>query len=338
MTTAWAAVVPDAMAFYGVGPHPDLKVVPFFNRLTRLASGPSIRRICRGFDVVVSRGETGVRAWRALRRTRDRPAFVSEAHRFTRGQPGLLDRMSDATAAGLERDVVRNADGLVFISSGIRDAIRDRHGPTAVPTLVLPSGVDPPPDDDGPPRDLDVLYAGKLEERKGVGDLIDAVPHLPPGVRVTLVGGDDLERAVIAAKAAGLGTADRIDLIGYVPPNEVRGHFRRAKVGVCPLPAGVSDVSERFTSPMKILELMACGTPVVATDLPSVREILTHDANAMLVPPGDAPALAAAIRRLLEDETLARRLADRARADVIRYVWDARAARLIDLLRQVSSR
>ena len=119
-----------------------------------------------------------------------------------------------------------------------------------------------------------------MEARKGLGVLLDAMTRLP-GVTLTAVGGSPaelaaLDPAVARAEAAGA----RIDRVGRVEPAAVRGWYRRARVGVCPLPRGEGDVSERFTSPMKVADTVACGTAVVASDLPSVRELLTDGVNA----------------------------------------------------------
>ena len=295
-----------------------LSLVPFYGRVSRLTPRRSLRRLLDRlgpFDAVMSRGEAGVAAFAAIDRLPGRPAFVYEAHRRTTGSEQA------------EADAVRGADGLVFISDGIRDAIASAHAPAA-PAIVLPSGVAADDGDDAPPpRDLDVLYAGKLERRKGLDLMLDAMTHLP-GVRLTLVGGSAGQVGDVRRASAERGIGDCVDAVGYVEPGRVRTYFRRASVGVCPLPAGVSEVSDRFTSPMKILEMMAAGTPVVATDLPSVREILTDGRNALLVPPNDPAALASAVRRLLNDRDLAGRLAGQARIDVELYSWGERGRRL----------
>jgi glycosyltransferase involved in cell wall biosynthesis len=87
-------------------------------------------------------------------------------------------------------------------------------------------------------------------------------------------------------------------------------------------------MTERHTSPLKAFEAMAAGRPLVASDLPSSREILRDGENALLVPPGDAPALAAALGRLLDDPLLARRLAEAAWREAAAYSWGERARHL----------
>src|SRR5690606_19885917 len=87
-------------------------------------------------------------------------------------------------------------------------------------------------------------------------------------------------------------------------------------------------ISERYTSPLKLFEYLALGRAIVASDLPAIREVLTHDVDALLVPPGDAAALAAAIGRLADDAALRTRLGAAARARAAAFTWAARAERL----------
>ena len=81
---------------------------------------------------------------------------------------------------------------------------------------------------------------------------------------------------------------------------------------------------------------MASGRPIVASDLPSIREVLVNDHNAVLVEPGNPQSLTAGIRRVKNDRALGGRLSAQARQDVTRYTWAARAERLELLLSQVA--
>jgi glycosyltransferase involved in cell wall biosynthesis len=103
------------------------------------------------------------------------------------------------------------------------------------------------------------------------------------------------------------------------------------------LPNPPSAISREFTSPLKLFEYMASGRPIVASDLPAMREVLRHEHNALLFEPGNAPALTAAIRRIKEDPDLGARMARQAYADVHAYTWDARAAALERLFTQVAA-
>jgi glycosyltransferase involved in cell wall biosynthesis len=86
---------------------------------------------------------------------------------------------------------------------------------------------------------------------------------------------------------------------------------------------------------LKLFEYMAAGRAIVASDLPAIREVIEHEVQALLVPPGDAGALAGAIRRLADDPALRDRLGRAARARVADFTWDRRAERLEALLARV---
>jgi glycosyltransferase involved in cell wall biosynthesis len=101
-----------------------------------------------------------------------------------------------------------------------------------------------------------------------------------------------------------------------------------AKCGVLVLPNIRSTISERYTSPLKLFDYLAAGRAIVASDLPAIREVLTAEYNALLVEPGRADLLAAALSRLDADPALRLRLSRQAFDDAARYGWDARAAAL----------
>ena len=193
------------------------------------------------------------------------------------------------------------------------------------------NGVGPDPADAAVPGATSgrvvVGYAGHLYPWKGVDVLVEALARRPD-VDGLIVGGHPAERdrqrveALVASHALG----DRVALAGQVPPREVARRLAQASILV--LPNTASAVSERYTSPLKLFEYLALGRPIVASDLPAIREVLTDEVDALLVPPGDPAALAAAIGRLAGDAGLAARLAAAARARAAAFTWDARAERL----------
>jgi glycosyltransferase involved in cell wall biosynthesis len=105
---------------------------------------------------------------------------------------------------------------------------------------------------------------------------------------------------------------------------------------VVTIPWQHKEFSAYFTSPMKLFEYMAAGMPIVATDLPSLREVLRHGENAWLVAPGNAKALVEGICRVLCDGGLAQRIADQARHDAQQYSWQQRASTILTRVRSTS--
>jgi glycosyltransferase involved in cell wall biosynthesis len=111
-----------------------------------------------------------------------------------------------------------------------------------------------------------------------------------------------------------------------MPPGELARRLEHAAVAAVPLPDNL--YSRAFTSPLKIFEAMAAGIPVVASDLPAIREVIRDGESGILVAPGDPAALAEGLGRVLADPALAEAIAGRAREDVAACSWDRRAERI----------
>jgi glycosyltransferase involved in cell wall biosynthesis len=160
---------------------------------------------------------------------------------------------------------------------------------------------------------------------------------MAPDVHGLIVGGHPGEADVdrIRGLVRDLGLESRVTITGLVPPRDVGRALAPANVLV--LPNTLSSISSRYTSPLKLFEYLSMGRPIVASDLPALREVLTDGVSARLVPPGDAAALAAALVRLRDDPAEAGALAAGARALAPRYTWDARAERLEAALKAAAS-
>jgi glycosyltransferase involved in cell wall biosynthesis len=116
------------------------------------------------------------------------------------------------------------------------------------------------------------------------------------------------------------------------PATEVPLWIRACDVVTIPWPW--TEFSAFFTSPLKMFEYMAAGVPILATDLPALREILRHGENAWLVKPGDPRALSDGMALLLKNKELGSRLASEARLAVTRHTWQARAEALVKRIDQ----
>lgn len=139
-----------------------------------------------------------------------------------------------------------------------------------------------------------VLFVGRHEPRKGLAVLLEALRRLPSEVRLWVAGtGPDTE-----ALRAAAGDDPRIEWLGRIDDREKAARLRGADV-FCASSLG----GESFG--VVLLEAMAAETPVVASDLPGYRNVARPGADAVLVPPGDAVALADGLRRVLTDDALA---------------------------------
>lgn len=238
-----------------------------------------------------------------------------------------------ASVAELEQFVIGHAALLVANSAATALRLRERYSPS-VPIEVVPNGVDYPeslPEKDWGRIGERIVYAGSFFGWKGVDDLVEASRSLP-GLRITLMGGDEAGIARLRLAAGSGGAA--LEFTGRVPHQRVAAELARACIAVLPNRA---EPDSAFTSPIKLFEYMAAGCALVASDLPSVREILAED-EVVWVPPGSPKALAQAIRTLARDPARARAMALRVREKARRYTWEARGERLAGLLRPLLQR
>lgn len=209
---------------------------------------------------------------------------------------------------------------------------------------VIPFGLDPAP---FAPQRTDQAALARLEERfagrravfalgrligyKGFEVLVDAAAHLGPEW-VALIGGTGPLEGALGARIAARGLGDRVFLLGRVPQEELSAHYRFSRVFCLPS----TTRAEMFG--MVQLEAMACGRPVVSTRIPGsgVSWVNEHGVTGLTVAPGDAPALAAAIREAGEDPLHARLCEGAARASRERFAPGLMETALLKLYRDLA--
>ena len=340
----------DPLAFYGYSPTPDLEIATVagppagvVGRLRYLAGAAREVLLSDRVDVVLTR-DLGVASLLVQVPAARRPPLVYESHGFaphvSEAMPDLLEGGRAASPAKLgrlrrrERRVWRRADAYVTITAALADELVGLFGPR-VRLTTIPDGCTLDPTRRFAPlrhRDAPVVgYAGHLYPWKGVSVLLNALASLPHAQGM-IIGGHpgerDLERTRAEAERLGLGA--RVTMTGLLNPGEVAARLADADILV--LPNTETTLSARYTSPLKLFEYMAAGKPIVASRLASLEEVLEHERSALLVPPGDPAALAAAIETLTRRPGLADRLARCAFERAVDYSWDRRAARLEALL------
>ncbi|MEO0662375.1 MAG: glycosyltransferase family 4 protein [Planctomycetota bacterium] len=264
-----------------------------------------------------------------------RPGVAWEAHRVPGGRHRRVLSQRFAAAGG----------AAVAISGGVRDDLAGV-GFAAGRVLVEHDAHDPGLTAAVPARDaacaalgLDagrpvIAYCGSLLAWKGVEVLVDAA-RLPvlDGVQVLVVGGMAADVARLREYARG---ADGVRIDGFQSAAVVAQALGAADATVVPN-RRTPRISSHYTSPLKLFEAFGAGVPVVASDLPSLREA-AGDGAALFVEPEDAGALAAGLRRVLDDAALRDSLATAGRARAAGATWDARAARILDFLRAERAR
>jgi|GEM_PF-1055404 len=168
------------------------------------------------------------------------------------------------------------------------------------------------------------LYVGGLGGWKGTDTLFKASAYLH-SVQVVCIGGTEKEVADASAKYP------KVRFLGSRPYRELANNLSAGDVLVIPN-TGTNPISVTFTSPLKLFAYMASGKPIVASDVPSIREVL-DDHSAFLVTPDSPESLAKGIEEAFSDPEKAVHRATAARMLAARYTWDERARRILQVLK-----
>jgi len=338
-----APVARDPFRFYGRPPEPRLRIdtVPArgparARRLRYLLA--TLRLASSAREAVIFTRDAGVAAWLLQLPKSRRPAVIYESHGLApvvaAEMPALLGKPelapSPAKLRRLERReqrIWKHARAYVSITQALARELERHYGPRDS-VFVVPDGAKSLTGVPAPRSDRFVAgYAGHLYPWKGVDVFVQALTHAPE-VHGLIVGGHpgeaDLQRVTTLVRERGL--TDRVTITGLVSPSDVA--YALAPASALVLPNTQSAISERYTSPLKLFEYLSMGRAIIASDFPSIREILTDGRTARLVPAGDSHALGAALMKLRRDATLTAALAGGAAALAPEYTWERRAERL----------
>ncbi len=255
---------------------------------------PAAKRVARGrpivFNPLVSLHDT----------------LVGDRARFRRCSPAAAVLRTVDTAAFRAADLVvadTEAHAAFF-----REAFRLAPGRVEV-VLV---GADEPLFRPGwhPPEPFRAVFVGKLLPLHGLETIL-AAARLVPEVPFTVVGEGQLGKLLA-------GRPTNVEHLGWLPYEELPETYRTAG---CALGIFGTGSKAARVIPNKVFQALACACPVVTADTPGAQELLTHEADALLVPPGDPEALAGAVHRLATDEPLRQRLGEAGR-----WTYETRAS------------
>jgi len=254
--------------------------------------------------------------------------------------PGPVRRV----VGSAERRWARRADGVVTVNLPYAEVMARRWGlPT--PMVVLNCSFRYQPSQPRPRRFHEalglppdrrvVLYQGGFSPDRGIEQLIEAVPQVPGATLVLL--GYGVLRAAIDRAAAAPAMADRIRVLDAVPPAELLDWV--ASADVVAMPIQPTTLNHRLTTPNKLLEAIAAGVPVVASDLPGMADIVRSTGCGVLCDPRDPAGIAAAIRLVLDAPDGGRAMGERALAAAHgEYNWETQMDRLLDLYTTLTGR
>jgi phosphatidylinositol alpha-mannosyltransferase len=236
-------------------------------------------------------------------------------------------------AVPLIRPVWNRIARRIAVSEAARHSVCSRMG--AGDLTIVPNGVDvsrfanaaPAP----VPQGRHLLFVGRLEERKGFRIAIEAFGELArvyPDLRLLVIG-DGSERDAVDRLDAD--ARSRVLMLGRVDDDTLASYVRAADVYLGPATGG-----ESFG--IVLAEAMAAGKPIVASDIDGYRDVARDGLEALLVAPGDVPALVAAVREVLDDTRLAKSLGERGAQRAREFDWDVVSQRVLGIYDEVLGR
>jgi glycogen(starch) synthase len=266
--------------------------------------------------------------------------YVTTVHATEHGRhQGWVHKHPQSHVHGVEAEMIARADAVLVCSDFMRRHVLDVFDPDPADVVVVRNGIDPVapvPDEQvqrlrrdlAPEGQALVLCAGRLVYEKGWQVALDALdrvlrataPAAPP-VRMVIAGSGPHE-AELHAQAERLGLGEHVRFLGWTDDATLPVLYRAADVCLVP------SLYEPFG--LVALEAMRGGSAVVAAATGGLREVVP-DGTGVRVPPDDVRALAAALRRLLDDPGLRRRLVAAGTAHAARFSWDEAAARALQV-------
>lgn len=240
---------------------------------------------------------------------------------------------------------VKKLKGVILVTNNLKKIFQER-GVSSDKILVAPDGVDLEEFNIKESREecrkklnlpLDkkiIMYAGSLLPWKGVETLLGAARNFSPYGRspagrqnvvlFVIVGGTEKDAQNVKCQMPNVKYVPRR------PHSEMPYWLKAADVLVLPN-SGKYDISKYWTSPLKLFEYMASKRPIVASDLPSIREVLSNE-NSILVEPDNPESLARGINKVLDDSMLSEIVAKQAFLDVEKYSWKTRADKILGFI------
>ena len=257
--------------------------------------------------------------------------FIYEIHSFPRN-------------FRLHKRLWKKAYCIIAITQGLKNLLV-KHGINSEKILVAPDGVDleffnsisPSKEDNRielglSPDDFLVGYVGRfktLDMEKGIKTMISTLPLLDKETKMVFVGGEEFEIKEYKNMANRLNVFTQCLFVDHQPYLKVVKYMKAMDALIIPFPN--TPHYAFYASPLKLFEYMAAGRPIIASDLPALREIL-NDKNALFFKPENTDDLARAVKMLKLSQTLEYHLSGQAFSDVKQYTWHNRAKNILKLI------
>lgn len=274
------------------------------------------------YDIIHSQGRSGAILPRSLW---DQVKWVSTFHGLIRLEthiPGQRrswnpdEWLHRSLARWMEQRAHRHAHGAIYVSKEMERAAQQFIGTANGCHQIIYNGI---LSHKGPVPTLDssspfLLFVGLLDRRKGIFPLIEAMSHIPKEIRLVMIG-EGPARKELERRIRQLGLENRVRLLGDQDRTSVRSWMLKARGVILP--------SFYETQGIVLMEANVLGRPVLTSAIGGTTEVVQHEQNGLLFPPGDVLGIAAAIHRLFSESDLARQLGENGRQQMkARFSWE----------------
>jgi len=285
---------------------------------------------CRDFSVAF--------VFNFLKRLRLIDAVILEIHNLPDLMPDFFQhRYQEILIELMVRSVLSHVDAIVPTTRATEGLIQDRYNCSArvrvIPNAHRLKGIESYRNRPEPPvPPFKVGYAGLTYARHSVTTLLDAIKYLDDEIQISLAGGRHEEITEIQKAYSQYFESNRARHVGRLSHEAIVDFYAQLHIGVHLLQNDID--SQVFRCSLKVFEYMAMGLPIVAIDLPSVREIL-NETNAVFFSANDPVSLANAINNLYRNQQLRQSISQQALRDSERYSYSRKAHSILDLVRDI---
>ena len=286
----------------------------------------SLRRLLKQFSISAIHAHwlipQGLVAALAIMGKKTRPALLCTSH------GGDLYGLQDPISTRLKKWVIRHSDGVSVVSTAMSKKVQALVNPFPCPINIIPMGTDlqhtfvPLPEYKRTPHQL--LFTGRLVEKKGLKYLLHAlkivIHHFPE--TTLIVAGSGPERPALETLVESLGLRNHVTFKGRLTHTELVDLYRESALAVFPFIQTKDGDMEGLG--LVMIEALGCGCPVIASDLPAVHDVISHNETGYLVPPGDEKALGKKIVACMKSPTEIQTMAVNAHPGILqRFDWQS---------------
>jgi glycosyltransferase involved in cell wall biosynthesis len=302
--------------------HPDYDVVHY-------------RNIWEGLSAAQNKKRFG---YKTLFEVNGLPSIELKYH-YPGVDSGLLAKIKEQEIATLHL-----SDAIICPSHVTRDFIAslglDRKRIRVIPNGVSPSDFTPSPSPSREGRVPVLLYIGTLADWQGLDVIVRALPKIldQQAVRLHIVGrGRSRQRKLLSKQIRKLGVEENVTIQPAVPHHEVPALIAASDICIAPLGLNDRNVTQG-ACPIKVLEYMASSRPLIASNIPIVRELVREDVDALLFSPNDPDDLTRQVLVLFNDPDLSKRLSDSATERALtKFTWHQAQKKLLNVYKKLLS-